>query len=563
MRKEIGQYLFSMIGFMAIFNSPTILFAQNFANNNEAISIKNKNIPNTQNNNIKRQINSNVTFKNGIKAARALDLKGAINAIESLENQQQKAIIGREIIFANPNIEADFIKNWLVQYYNLNGAQTIYEIAQRRKIINLTQPINYETPRKFGKLKTPKENEFAKDPNAIEINIAILNQIATLFRNNNDKTAIELALGNLNNAYSGQIAWFGGLASYRSGDFENAFVLFSMAANWQYGDDYLKSGAAFWAARSAKIIQKPDEAKYYLQKAANTPLSFYGQIALMQLGLWDNLPIPSVNDENKAMQKLLNNDENVKIAINLLEIGETQLANDELEFAWKKSNNGNDIAFSKLAGILGFEKLAKIIAQNNDFSSLGQNYPIVDITPNGNAFVLDRALIYAIMRQESRFDSNAISYAGARGLMQIMPATAAWLMGQPQIRNNPQILHNQKLNLTLGENYLEYVLSLNVTDGSVARALMAYNAGPGNVNKWQNRTQNSDDTLMFIEATANKQAREYVKKVMTNLWIYHKRLGQKAPTLEKLADNQAPIYEPQDDPRKIYYQNQKIASNSK
>jgi hypothetical protein len=78
---------------------------------------------------------------------------------------------------------------------------------------------------------------------------------------------------------------------------------------------------------------------------------------------------------------------------------------------------------------------------------------------------------------------------------------------------------------------------------------MAYNAGPGNVTRWSASVKGAEDTLMFMEAAPNGQARVYAERVMSNLWIYHRRFGQRAPSLEKLARGLSPTYEPQDSPR--------------
>lgn len=523
-----------------------------------------QNLPQTSQTKIQiTRAEENQNYQNALKFARLGDEIKAQEYLAKTYDKSLAPIILRELILSQKTQDKNLITSWLEKYNGFNGAQTIYEIATRANIANLKQPVEIPNHAKFAQLKQPKEITNQRAPNATQQEAQNLKMIAALFRANRDNEAAKLALSQINGSYAGLAAWYGGLAAYRSGDFDTAFILFSITAHWQYGDDYTHAQGAFWAARTAQKLGKKDYQQYFLQKAANSPLSFYGQLALMGLGKWDELPVPTLFDEANGAKKLINNDGNVKNALWLYELGETNLSKDELEFAWRKNNNANDLSFLYLANALGFDELAGKIAGDNDFGAISRAYPIVDITPNGGSFVLDRALIFAIMRQESRFNANAISYAGARGLMQLMPATAAWLAKSPSLKSNPNILHNQKLNVTLGENYLEYVLSLNVTDGSVARALMAYNAGPGNVNKWKNRAENSEDTLMFIEATPNQQARDYVKKVMTNLWIYHKRLGQNAPTLEKLAFDKAPIYEPQDNPRQSQKQFELLASSTK
>lgn len=545
MLKEIRPIIIIL---MAALFCPLISFAQN------------NDLNKTQFQTLRAQ--ENKYLEEAFKAARLGNENLMNENLNKLFDKSLKPIIEREYIFSKQKPNSKIIENWLENNGNLNGAQTIYEIGQRLGLNNLKKPNEnkYNAPK--IKLNQPIDKAIEKSPKATNEELLVLNQIIKYFQTGNDDAAVQLAAKYLNSGYAGKVAWYGGLSAYRAGEYKTAFIMFSLASHWQYSDDYTRSEGAFWAARCANILNDQQGEEYFLNLAAKIPLSFYGQLAIMKLGTWKNLAIPSINDETKAAKKLVNSNENIKNALWLFEIGEITLAKSEFEYAWQISHNDNDIAYFYIANALGFGDISSIIAQNNNFSQIVQSYPIIDIKPNGGDFVLDRALIFAIMRQESRFNAKAISYAGARGLMQLMPSTAAWLSKQPQIKANPSILYNNEINVTLGENYLEYVLSLNVVNNSIARALMAYNAGPGNLNSWLRRVKMADDTLMFIEANPNNQTRDYVKKVMTNLWIYHKRLGQNAPSLEKLAYFKAPYYEPQDDPRQKYTQNMVKASNA-
>lgn len=374
----------------------------------------------------------------------------------------------------------------------------------------------------------------------------------TAFFKGNDNDVVLYSKNYLNSKAGGPLALYGGYSSYRIGDFDQALFLFSFAANWENFDSETKSNAAFWAARSANKLGNSFIEDYYLKLAALDGFTFYGQLALESLGQWKAFLVPSHSLQNTSTKKLLNNNEGVNASLAFCEIDEMAICEKLLTQAFENDDGTNSLGFYQLAMVLGFDKLVEEIDGGDNFASIAKAYPISEITPHGNEFVLDRALIYAIMRQESRFNATAVSYAGARGLMQIMPATAAWISKNPAFRTNPSLLNNQKTNVTLGENYLEYLLNLNVTEASLPKVLVAYNAGPGNLNSWQKRMIKGQDTLMFIETIPNEQSRDYVKKVMANLWIYHKRLGQNAPSLIKLADGKIPQYEPQDDPRTMY-----------
>lgn len=411
---------------------------------------------------------------------------------------------------------------------------------------------NTPTRRGFIRLNLPREIQDEHGPNVTIADRNALNQTIAIFRTNNDEAVLDNIEQQLHGPLAGRAAWFGGLSAYRAGYFEVARNLFQITANWQYGDENTRASGAFWAARAATKIGNEQEAQGFLEQAATYSLSFYGQMALMRLGRWNNLSIPSINDERNGTINLAQNNMRVRNAIYLNEIGQKDLAQNELFKAWNEASAQDDLGFLTIAQIMGFDDLAQRIRESSTSGNLISQFPVFEgVTPRGGSFVLDRALIYGVMRQESRFNQNAVSYAGARGLMQLMPATAAWMAGRPEFRTNPALLHDTSLNLLLGEGYLERVMAMPIIDDNIARTLMAYNAGPGNVSSWSRRIEQSEDTLFFIEATPVEQTREYVKHVLTNMWIYHKRLGQDAPTLQKLAFDHRPTYEPQDNPRDI------------
>ncbi len=142
---------------------------------------------------------------------------------------------------------------------------------------------------------------------------------------------------------------------------------------------------------------------------------------------------------------------------------------------------------------------------------------------------LDEALIYGLIRQESRFVSRAKSGAGAIGLMQLMPATAKWIAKKSGVRNYRKKLVSQVgTNLMLGTYYLEYVLTL--FDNKSLLASAAYNAGPSRAKKWQG--EELLEGAIYAETIPFKETRNYVKKVMSNSMYYASIFGHKARTLK-------------------------------
>ena len=161
------------------------------------------------------------------------------------------------------------------------------------------------------------------------------------------------------------------------------------------------------------------------------------------------------------------------------------------------------------------------------------DYQTPELAPRGG-FVLDRALVYALVRQESRFNAQAVSPAGAVGLMQVMPATAALaarLMGAEWLVRGRGALRNPSTNLQIGQAYLSQVLERD-TNFDILQGLAAYNGGPATVARTLQRLPDTRDPLMVMESLPFQETRNYVERVMANYWIYRQQFGQASPTLD-------------------------------
>lgn len=142
---------------------------------------------------------------------------------------------------------------------------------------------------------------------------------------------------------------------------------------------------------------------------------------------------------------------------------------------------------------------------------------------------LSPAWVYALMRQESWFDPNAISQTGALGLMQLMPSTARWIARTehlPSVKN--QDLSDPQLNVTLGTLYLKH---LNQLLGDSTLATMAYNAGPNRTRSWNNRW-NGDGTI-FLESIPLQETRQYVQNILFNTRVYELLLHEPSVPLHR------------------------------
>jgi soluble lytic murein transglycosylase-like protein len=464
---------------------------------------------------------------------------------------------------ATPDVPA--MAAWLDRWGDVAGAGEVFTRAlgaaqaardaaaakgEEIETVRLRRPAPAPVRRSMGAIREPSFIPVPIGPGATAEHRARIDVLAARFYAGDDDVAFALASLETEGPQSGHAGWIGGLAAFRSGEFATARRMFMLTANWSAGDDWTRSAGAFWAARAAERAGEAEAVRGHLEQAASTPLTFYGQLALMRLGRWDTLRVPTVQDETEQAARLLRTDPGVRRAVALVETGRRGDAAAELQGAWSRGAAGDDLGFLAIASRLGLNEVVERIRQTSPAASLAALYPVPEnVRPRGGAFTLDRALVFAVMRQESKFDPNAVSYAGARGLMQVMPSTAAWMTGRSELRANPRLLHDPALSVSLGEQYLEKMLAEGVIAGNLTRTIMAYNAGPGSVGRWVGSVKGGDDPLMFMEAAPSGQARVYAERVMANLWIYHRRFGQRAPSLEKLARGLSPTYEPQDDPR--------------
>jgi soluble lytic murein transglycosylase len=159
---------------------------------------------------------------------------------------------------------------------------------------------------------------------------------------------------------------------------------------------------------------------------------------------------------------------------------------------------------------------------------------------------LEEAWVYGLMRQESRFTTQAKSNVGAAGLMQIMPATAKWVARKMGLRDyRKALIHETEMNLKLGTYYMKNVLSS--FDNSAVLASAAYNAGPARARQW--RGDKPLEGAIYVETIPFDETRDYVKKVLSNTMYYSRLFGQPTVSLKqrlgiieaKNADNQKPL----------------------
>ena len=148
---------------------------------------------------------------------------------------------------------------------------------------------------------------------------------------------------------------------------------------------------------------------------------------------------------------------------------------------------------------------------------------------------VDKALLYALIRRESAFNSKAVSWAGAYGLMQVMPATAAQLEGDERLRRMPNMLFEPSINLRVGQDYLAWLMTQPPIEGDILRAVAAYDGGSVPVSTTLKQLPSDADAILVIESIPVPESREYVKRVMAAYWIYRRLLGQDTRSLDAVA----------------------------
>jgi soluble lytic murein transglycosylase-like protein len=341
--------------------------------------------------------------------------------------------------------------------------------------------------------------------------------------------------------------WTAGLASYRLGRHVEAAEYFEALYAVPRQGEWSASAAAFWAARANMVGQRPQRVHHFLGEAARYPNTFYGLLAHRLLGTKPDYHFGQYKLTTQHITRLMR-EEPARRAFALLQMKEDRRAEMELRpLAYRGDTKVNE-ALVAVAERITMPSLALRVALSDRNPETGESrfpgalYPIPGWKPAGG-FKIDRALIYAFMRQESAFNVRATSTAGARGLMQLMPATAS-MMAKERLRGDRSAaLYDPELNLTLGQRYLVHLLEHETVQGDLFRLAAAYNGGPGNLAKWDRRTATMEDSLMFIESIPANETRNFIERVLANLWIYRLRLGQDSPSLDAIAAGERPLYE--------------------
>ncbi len=366
----------------------------------------------------------------------------------------------------------------------------------------------------------------------------------SMFRAGHDEAALRTAHEALRTAPNAAAAFAGGLAAWSLTRYEEALRLFETAARAEAEAPAFRAAAAFWTARAAVRARRPQAYVGWMLLAAQEPRTFHGLLARRSLGLPNGFAWESPQPDTATLAETAAGWR----AMALVQVGQRERAEAELRLLWRRGR-GNPMltqAILALAAQAGMPALAAQVgtaAQSADGRPRDfARFPLPVMVPSGG-FRVDPALLYALALQESRFDPAAISRSGARGLLQVMPATASYVANDPSLRGaGAQRLHEPAFGLEIGQRYVHYLARHDAVGGDLIRLLAAYNAGPGNLSRWLPATRHRDDPLLFIESIPIAETRAFVQRVLAFQWIYASRLGLPSPSLDTLAAGSFPRF---------------------
>ena len=367
------------------------------------------------------------------------------------------------------------------------------------------------------------------------------------FLANKNELAIQYASEALQNSakYVPYAAWTAGLSSWRLEKYEDAAKYFSLFSISLKDDAWHQTSGSFWTARSYAKLGKYEDINFWLKRASNNPNSFYGMLALEILGVEEKIDWveqKNLNENNSTLLKLPAGkrlqaliqvgfaEELEKEIVHLNSILNKEIAQESISIA-----ENFDLAYTQLKIVNRLEQFGMDVPTH-------LYYPTTVWKPR-DGFKLEKELLHAFMHQESMFNTKAKSKDGALGLMQVLPSTAKFITKSKDVkRNNSNILKNPEINLEVGQEYLTYLLDLEVVSRNIIFLAAAYNGGPGNLQKWKKETNYLNDPLFFMESIPSRETRWFIEKILTKYWIYQNKNKKEMRSLKMLANGNDPLY---------------------
>jgi soluble lytic murein transglycosylase len=339
--------------------------------------------------------------------------------------------------------------------------------------------------------------------------------------------------------WAAQADWVAGLAAWRQKDWKGASEAFAAQTRMSTDPEMVAAGH-YWAARADMAAKQPDRVQPHLRAAARLDETFYGMLAQAAMGL---APLR----DNDGATKVRNVSElpNVRAALALAEIGQLDKADDLIRHQARIGLPVDHATLTLIAGKMNLPATQLWLAHNGPVgarTTAEGRYPAPDAWMPQGGWRVDKSLVFAHALQESQFRVNVTSPAGARGLMQVMPGTAAMIArrkGLPTVGS----LANPGLNMEFGQSYIEQLRDSSATGGMLPKVIAAYNAGPAPLERWNARGEElNKDPLLYIESISYWETRGYVTTVLRNYWMYQQQAGQKTLSRDALVQGLWPKF---------------------
>jgi len=309
-----------------------------------------------------------------------------------------------------------------------------------------------------------------------------------------------------------------------------------------------KSRARYWQGRAWEAKGDMAKAVAAYRGAATMPDTFYGQMALARIDASPTVHLNETAADTAGVADAAEADDLTKAIRVLGDLGQENILR---LFALKAYDLHPDAARAKyLMQILtdmGFREIAVRVAKSASYAGTTfQNflYPVIPVPSYaGPGAAPEPAFVLGLIRQETEFDPDAVSGAGARGIMQMMPASAQLAASQAGLPYRPNDLTSDPTyNMQLGMT--EFAGNFRNWNGSYVLSIAAYNAGPGNARKWIAATGDPRtpgvDIIDWVELIPFNETRNYVQRVLENAQVYRVRLSGRDAPLRTVNDLYAP-----------------------
>lgn len=481
----------------------------------------------------------------------------------SLALVTDKSLVGyaqyRKLFSADYESTYDELVAWVNQYGDQPMAMKVWNLAKRKKPEGAPDPA---FPSLAGK---PAIEGLTADGAGVQLT-ATTNLTPTVRTDLNpgapmiDTVDSDLNVKSARSAYNnGQLEqavtlankigdhWVAGLANYRLKRFDQALDHFKFVSTDPSRNAWSQSSGAYWAARTALKMNDPATADTYFKIAASYPFTFYGLLAEARLGVTPaialaakGLPPTFQPDTARALAASLDDDfswtetdARARRLKALVQIGRMSDARDEAKIAIQRAKD--DPERQRWTALAASYRLPVTQLKSADRLFNASLYPIPEYSLKHHK--VDRALVFAFARKESKFQADVKSYAGAYGLLQIMPGTAALVENDPSFNKKPKQLLDPAVNLRVGQKYIQRLMETKATEGDLLRTIAAYNAGAGPVKDAMSSLGTDADAILIMESIPVAQTRQYVEEVAANYWIYRQLMGKETPSLIQAAND--------------------------